>query len=53
MEDIWDKIKRALVYITNQILKHHQGKIWVESILGKGSTFYIALPLSTKEQLQD
>ena len=32
------------LYITNQIIKHHSGKIWVQSKLGKGSTFAISLP---------
>ncbi len=31
--------------ICRQIVERHNGKIWVESVLGKGSTFYIDLPL--------
>lgn len=31
--------------ICRHIIEGHQGKIWVESILGEGSTFYINLPL--------
>lgn len=34
----------AIVY---KIVQAHQGKIWVESEIGKGSTFYIAFPLRT------
>ena len=31
--------------ICRHIIEGHNGKIWVESVLGKGSTFYISLPL--------
>ena len=32
--------------ICRHIVERHQGKIWVESVLGEGSIFYIDLPLS-------
>lgn len=31
--------------ITKKIIAAHQGNIWIESQLGKGSTFFVALPL--------
>jgi len=30
--------------ICQKIVERHHGKIWVESVLGKGSTFYLVLP---------
>ncbi len=33
------------LYICHQIVKAHHGKIWAESVLGKGTTFIIELPL--------
>lgn len=34
------------LYIAHEIITRHDGKIWVESVEGKGSTFSIALPLT-------
>ncbi len=33
------------LYISNQIIRAHHGTIWVESVLGTGTTFYIELPV--------
>ncbi len=36
------------LYISSEILKRHNGKIWVRSTTGKGSSFYFSLPIIDK-----
>ncbi|MFB2897046.1 PAS domain S-box protein [Aerosakkonemataceae cyanobacterium BLCC-F50] len=31
--------------ICKNIIQRHQGEIWIESVMGKGSTFYFTLPM--------
>jgi len=35
--------------LVKSIIERHQGRVWVESVPNRGSTFYIALPLPEEE----
>jgi len=37
------------LYLCSEIIQRHEGKIWVESEKGKGSTFHFNLPLSLEQ----
>lgn len=38
------------LHISKEIVERHHGRIWVESSKGKGSTFFVALPVSGEEK---
>jgi len=38
------------LYISSEIIKRHSGKIWVDSCVGKGSTFHIRLPFDHRKE---
>jgi signal transduction histidine kinase len=38
------------LFICSQIVQAHQGKIWVESVVGKGTTFHLELPVRLNAQ---
>jgi len=38
------------LYISQEIINRHQGRLWVESIYGAGSTFYFEIPINTNDR---
>jgi signal transduction histidine kinase len=38
------------LYISKEIVRRHDGKIWVESQKGQGTTFYVSLPLRSEKK---
>lgn len=41
------------LFIARKIIELYQGRVWVESELGKGSTFFINLPRLTNQKAQE
>jgi len=37
------------LYISNEIVKRHHGRLWVKSAKGAGATFYVSLPLARED----
>ena len=39
------------LYIAKEIMEAHLGKIWAESVFGKGSTFHILFPIERNKAM--
>lgn len=38
------------LFIVNEIIKAHKGKVWIESKVGSGSTFFFSLPIQKSKK---
>jgi signal transduction histidine kinase len=63
LESIWERYSRIEtdktrgiqgtglgLPIVRQIVTMHGGPVWAESVVGRGSTFHVVLPLAASEQ---
>jgi signal transduction histidine kinase len=41
------------LFICRQIIRAHDGEIWAESQVGKGTTFYLKLPINQTQEVKD
>lgn len=41
------------LYLVNELVTRHGGRVWAESIEGQGSTFYVSLPLNAATHASD
>jgi len=37
------------LYLVQEVVTRHRGRVWAESTEGSGSTFYVQFPLKSKE----
>jgi signal transduction histidine kinase len=40
------------LYISSEIIKRHGGELWVESNVGRGSTFYFSIPINGRKPVK-
>jgi signal transduction histidine kinase len=40
------------LYIARGIVEQHGGRIWVESVAGRGSTFHVAVPVAAADDVE-
>jgi signal transduction histidine kinase len=38
------------LYVSFEIIQRHGGQMWVESVVGKGSTFYFRVPITSADR---
>ncbi len=38
--------------ISTRIAEMHGGKIWIDSVVGQGSTFWVTLPITAEKQVK-
>jgi two-component system, OmpR family, sensor histidine kinase VicK len=41
------------LYISQQVVEQHQGRLWLESKKNEGSTFYVSIPIHSKDRVNE